>query len=40
MRDRGLPKLVIHNNRILPDDVTVVEAGIAPLDHIRVDWEE
>ena len=40
VRDRGLPKLVIHNNRILPDDVTVVEAGIAPLDHIRVDWEE
>jgi toluene monooxygenase system protein B len=40
LRDRDARKLVIHNNRILPDDVTVVEAGIAPLDHIRVDWEE
>lgn len=40
VRDRGLPKMVVHDNRIVPDDLTVVEAGIAPLDHIRVDWRE
>ncbi len=40
VRDRGLPKMVVHNNRIVPDDVTVAGAGIAPLDHIRVDWVE
>ncbi len=40
VRDRGLPKMVVHNNRIVPDDVTVDGAGIAPLDHIRVDWVE
>jgi len=40
VRDRGLPKMVVHNNRIVPEDVTVADAGIAPLDHIRVDWVE
>ncbi len=40
VRARDARKLVYHNNRILPDDLTVAEAGIAPLDHIRVDWEE
>ena len=40
VRDRGLPKMVVHNNRIVPEDVTVADAGIGPLDHIRVDWVE
>ena len=40
LRPRDGRKLVYHNNRILPDDLTVAEAGIGPLDHIRVDYED
>ena len=40
VRPRDARKLVIHNNRIVPDELTVAEAGIAPLDHIRVDYED
>ncbi|WP_427896024.1 toluene-4-monooxygenase system B family protein [Kribbella sp. GL6] len=33
------PKVVIHNGRRLPADLTVAEAGIAPLDHIAVEYD-
>ncbi|WP_067673202.1 toluene-4-monooxygenase system B family protein [Nocardia miyunensis] len=33
------PKLVIHGGRVLPDDMTVAEAGIGPLDHIAVEYD-
>jgi toluene monooxygenase system protein B len=35
-RDAG--KVVFHNGRQLPPELTVAEAGIAPLDHVRVDY--
>ena len=40
-RVRGLPfpKVVIHNGRKLPGEMTVAEAGIAPLDHIAVEYD-
>jgi toluene monooxygenase system protein B len=38
VRARDLPKAVWHNDRILDDRLTVAEAGIAPFDHIRVDY--
>lgn len=40
VRPRDARKLVIHDNRIVPDELTVAEAGIGPLDHIRVDYED
>jgi toluene monooxygenase system protein B len=33
------PKVVVHNGRKLPPEMTVAEAGIAPLDHIAVEYE-
>lgn len=41
-RVRGLPfpKVVIHNGRKLPGEMTVAEAGIAPLDHIAVEYDD
>lgn len=38
VRARDLPKAVWHNDRILDNHLTVAEAGIAPFDHIRVDY--
>lgn len=32
------PKVVFHRGQIVPDHLTVDEAGIAPLDHVRVDY--
>lgn len=32
------PKVVIHNGRQMPPEMTVAEAGIAPLDHIAVEY--
>ena len=40
VRPRDLPKVVYHNDRIVPMDETVASAGIAPLDHVRVDYQE
>ncbi|MDE0170169.1 MAG: toluene-4-monooxygenase system B family protein [bacterium] len=40
VRPRDAHKRVYHNNRVLPDDMTVAEAGIGPLDHIRVDYDD
>lgn len=31
-------KVVFFGGRQLPPDLTVAEAGIAPLDHVRVDY--
>ena len=33
------PKVVLHNGRKLPGEMTVAEAGIAPLDHIAVEYD-
>ena len=32
------PKVVFHNGRELPPELSVAEAGIAPLDHVTVDY--
>lgn len=36
---RDYPKAVYHNGREVPDELTVAQAGIAPLDHLRVDYK-
>lgn len=33
------PKVVIHNGRTLPGEMTVAEAGIQPLDHVAVEYD-
>jgi toluene monooxygenase system protein B len=33
------PKVVIHNGQLIPATMTVAEAGIAPLDHITVEYD-
>jgi toluene monooxygenase system protein B len=33
------PKVVIHHGIRLPEDMTVAEAGIKPLDHIAVEYD-
>jgi toluene monooxygenase system protein B len=40
-RVRALPydKVVIHNGRRLPAEMTVAAAGIRPLDHIAVEYD-
>lgn len=35
---RDAEKIVFFDGRRLPPDLTVAEAGIAPLDHVRVDY--
>ncbi|SFP19644.1 toluene-4-monooxygenase system B family protein [Amycolatopsis rubida] len=40
VRARDLPKAVFHHGREVPADVTVAQAGIGPMDHIRVDYQE
>lgn len=40
VRKRDLPKVVFHGGRRLDPSVTVAEAGIGPLDHVRVEYEE
>lgn len=40
VRARDVEKVVYHNDRVLPPDQTVAEAGIAPFDHIRVDYAD
>lgn len=32
------PKVVFHNGRTLAAELSVAEAGIAPLDHVTVDY--
>jgi toluene monooxygenase system protein B len=38
VRARDVAKVVMHNGKVLPDEITVAEAGIAPLDHVRVEY--
>lgn len=38
VRARDVEKVVYHDDRKLPDDLTVAQAGIEPFDHIRVDY--
>jgi toluene monooxygenase system protein B len=40
VRARDAEKVVYHNDRVLAPDQTVAEAGIAPFDHIRVDYAD
>ncbi|WP_132426657.1 toluene-4-monooxygenase system B family protein [Pseudonocardia endophytica] len=40
VRKQDKPKVVYHDDRILPMEITVVEAGIGPLDHVRVDYQD
>jgi toluene monooxygenase system protein B len=39
VRAQPFPKVVIHNGRKVPRHLTVLEAGIQPLDHIAVEYE-
>jgi toluene monooxygenase system protein B len=40
VRARPYPKVILHNGRKLPGEITVAEAGIAPLDHIAVEYDD
>lgn len=40
VRKRDKEKVVYHDDRIVPMHLTVAEAGIGPLDHVRVDYED
>ncbi|WP_236795585.1 toluene-4-monooxygenase system B family protein [Amycolatopsis sp. GM8] len=40
VRKQDKPKVVYHNDRIVPMHLTVAEAGIAPLDHVRVEYQD
>jgi toluene monooxygenase system protein B len=37
---RGVDMVVRYQGRSLPPDITVAEAGIAPLQNVYVDWAE
>lgn len=37
---RDLPKVVFHDGKRLDPSITVAEAGIGPLDHIRVEYSD
>lgn len=39
VRALPFPKVVIYNGTKLPAEMTVAEAGIAPLDHIAVEYD-
>lgn len=39
VRARPYPKAVFHGGRKLPPEMTVAEAGIGPMEHVRVDYE-
>jgi toluene monooxygenase system protein B len=39
VRPRDAEKVVFHNGRRLSPDLTVTEAGINPLDHVRVEYD-
>jgi toluene monooxygenase system protein B len=38
--DKHLPMVVRYQGRELPADMTVAQAGIAPLQNISIDWVE
>jgi toluene monooxygenase system protein B len=37
---KDLPKVVFHGGKRLDPSLTVAEAGIGPLDHVRVEYDE
>jgi toluene monooxygenase system protein B len=39
VRARDAEKIVFHKGRRLPPELTVAEAGIGPLDHVRVEYD-
>ena len=39
VRPRDAEKVVFHHGRRLSPDLTVAEAGINPLDHVRVEYD-
>lgn len=39
VRRRDAEKIVFHNGKRLSPDLTVAEAGINPLDHVRVEYD-
>lgn len=39
VRALPFPKVVFHAGRRMPPEMTVAEAGIAPLDHVRVEYD-
>ncbi|MGH8932142.1 MAG: toluene-4-monooxygenase system B family protein [Egibacteraceae bacterium] len=40
VRARDAEKVVYHDDRLLEPGLTVAEAGIAPFDHVRVDYAD
>ena len=40
VRKRDAAKVVFHAGRELSDELTVEQAGIGPLDHVRVDYRD
>jgi toluene monooxygenase system protein B len=36
---RDLPKVVFHEGKRLDPSITVADAGIGPLDHVRVEYD-
>ncbi|WP_432828823.1 toluene-4-monooxygenase system B family protein [Dactylosporangium sp. CA-092794] len=40
VRKQDKPKVVFHNGRIVPAHLTVAEAGIVALDHVRVEYQD
>ncbi len=38
VRAEPRPKVLIHEGRVLDDELTVAEAGIKPLDHVAVEY--
>lgn len=40
VRAQPYTKVVVHHGRVLPGEMTVAEAGIAPLDHIAVEYDQ
>lgn len=40
VRSQPYTKVVIHKGKKIPGDMTVAEAGFAPLDHIAVEYDQ
>jgi toluene monooxygenase system protein B len=38
--DRGLPKVVIHNGKIIPADTIILASGKPPLAAVYVEWSD
>ncbi|MBT9282563.1 MAG: toluene-4-monooxygenase system B family protein [Hydrogenibacillus schlegelii] len=40
VKPRNKPLQVMHNGRVVPDHLTVAEAGIRPMDYVEVSYVE